>query len=133
MSKQDPEQMQKMKMAAMMALSDHIGSINAIGMAELHEAVTGESWENRINDTRRIRLVITELRREGRRICSSPASSGGGYYLAAAGSELVDYLRKNKTRALKLLDMNAQISRVNLPNYLAQIALELEGGHDAAT
>lgn len=133
MSKQDPEQIQRMKLAAMNALSDHIGSINAIGMAELHEAVTGENWQNRINDTRVIRRIITELRHEGRRICSSPASSGGGYYLAAAGSELVDYLRKNKTRALKLLAMNAQISRVNLPNYLAQIALELEGGHDTTT
>jgi len=123
-------EIQQMKMKALSLMTDHIGSINAIGMAELFEQVTGETWKNRINDTRLLRYIITELRHEGRRICSSPSKNGGGYYLAAAGSELADYLRKNKIRALRLLAMNAKIKKVNLPNYLGQIKLELEDGHE---
>jgi hypothetical protein len=122
------------KSRALAELTGHIGAINAIGMAELYEAVTGEVWSHRINDTRVIRKIITALRNDGIRVCSSASRNGGGYYLAAAGSELADYTRKNKLRALKLLAMNARIMKTNLPNYLGQIRLELEeaDGQNAA-
>jgi hypothetical protein len=122
--------LEQLKMKLLSVMTDHIGNFHAIGMAELFEEVTGEVWEHRINDTRVIRKLITDLRKEGRRICSTSRKDGGGYYLAAAGSELVDYLRKNKIRALKLLSMNAKIKRINLPNYLGQIKLEMEAGDE---
>ncbi len=121
---------ERLKTPTLAELTNHIGEFNAIGMAELYKAVTGESWDNRINDTRAIRRVITALRREGVPICSSAAQNGGGYYLAAAGSELRGYLRRQKLRALKILARNAKIQKTSLPNYLGQLRLEMEGGDD---
>lgn len=108
----------------------HVGRTNAIGMGELFEAVFNKRWNNKVNDTRLIRSLITELRREGLPICSTMDSDGGGYYIAAAGSELNDYLRRMERRALLILERNARIKRVSLPEYLGQMRLHLEGGSD---
>jgi FMN phosphatase YigB (HAD superfamily) len=107
-------------------LMEHIGRQNAIGMAELYELIYGESWENRINDTRGIRKLITELRNEGRPVCSISNRNGGGYYLAAAGSELENYLQANERRALRVLARNSRIKKIALPEYLGQVRLSLE-------
>lgn len=108
-------------------LMEHIGRQNAIGMAELYEIIYGAGWANRINDTRAIRKLITELRNEGRPICSVATSTGGGYYLAAAGSELEEYLKNNERRALRVLARNSRIKKIALPEYLGQMRLELDG------
>jgi hypothetical protein len=113
-------------------LTGHIGSANAIGMAELFAAVFDRSWDNRINDTRDLRHLVTLMRDEGIPICSVASQDGGGYYLAAAGSELTSYLRRNERRALLILQRNARIKRVSLPNYLGQIRLEMEGENGEA-
>ncbi len=105
-------------------LTSHIGQANAIGMAPLYEAVFGRPWQHRINDTRALRRLVTILREEGVPICSV-ASHDGGYYLAAAGSELSHYLRRNERRALLILTRNARIKKVALPNYLGQIRMEM--------
>ena len=55
----------------------HIGGHRAIGMAELYEIVFQRPWKHRINDTRRLRTYITELRREGAPICSTSTAEGG--------------------------------------------------------
>jgi hypothetical protein len=107
-------------------MMNHIGAHNAIGMGELFQEVWGGIWEHRINDTRALRRLITELRAEGVPICSVSDKSGGGYYLAAAGSELTQYLRRSEVRALKILMRNARIKKVSLPNYLGQIKLNME-------
>ena len=115
------------------ALTSHIGEPNAIGMGELYELVYGESWENRINDTRSLRKAITLLREEGVPVCSVATSYGGGYYLAAAGSELAVYLRRSERRALLILMRNAKIKKISLPDYLGQMKLNMEdGGNEAA-
>ncbi len=111
----------------MTELSRHVGEINAIGMAELYEAVYFKSWRHRINDTKLLRELITELRDEGVPICSASASSGGGYYLAAGGSELTNYLRRNEIRALKILQRNSRIKRISLREYWGQMGLRMEG------
>jgi len=113
-------------------LTSHIGRANAVGMAELYEAVYDRPWSNRINDTRKLRTLVTEMRREGVAICSTAFSVGGGYYLAAGGSELKDYLRRTKVQALKKLARVAKIQRVSLPELLGQMRLEMEAGHDEA-
>lgn len=107
------------------ALTAHIGEPNAIGMGELYEQVYGEPWTNRINDTRALRKAITELRAEGVPICSVAHAYGGGYYLAAAGSELAAYLRRSERRALLILQRNAKIKKISLPEYLGQMKLEM--------
>lgn len=115
------------------ALTSHIGEPNAIGMGELYELVYGEGWRNRINDTRALRKAITDLREEGVPVCSVATSYGGGYYLAAAGSELAVYLRRAERRALLILHRNARIKKISLPDYLGQMKLNMEGGgHDEA-
>ena len=108
-------------------MSSHIGKQNAVGMAPLYKTVFDRPWDNRINDTRALRNLVTILREEGIPINSVTSQSGGGYYLAAAGSELADYLRRNERRALRVLKRNATIKKVSLPNYLGQIRLEMEG------
>ena len=114
-------------------LIQHVGQSQAIGMAELYQAVYGRSWDHRINDTRDIRRVVTELRRAGVPICSSPAKTGGGYYLASVGSELEDYLQKLEAAGLAKLGQAAKIRRVGLVELLGQMSLNLsaEDGTDA--
>lgn len=114
-------------------LIQHIGRRRAIGMGELHTAVFGTDWENRINHTRRLRYLVTELRREGVLICSYSSQSGGGYYLAAAGSEMEDYLSSIRRRALKALVLESRLRKIGLPDLLGQMQLNLkEGQHNEA-
>ena len=108
-------------------LSGRISEPNAISMTALFEVVYDRTWFNRVNDTRDIRKLITELRDEGIPICSSSSQVGGGYFLAAAGSELANYLRKTERRALLILMRNSKIKKISLPNYLGQLKLGMEG------
>jgi len=114
-------------------LTSHIGGHNAIGMAELYETVFERTWTHRINDTRILRHLITDMRRDGVPICSASSQDGGGYYIAAAGSELTNYLRRDKRRALGILARGARIKKISLPNYLGQIKLEMEVGDDGGS
>lgn len=109
-------------------LTSHVGKANAIGMPALYQAVFDRPWSNRINDTRRIRTLITIMRNEGVGICST-ASNGGGYYIAAASSELADYLKSDKFRALRILKRDAAMLKMSLPAYLGQLKMEAEGGN----
>lgn len=114
------------KYRLMNVLHEHVGAANAIGMSALYEAVFDRPWNDRINDTRALRTLITIMREEGVAICSVSSMSVGGYYLAAGGSELVDYLRKTERRALLILMRNSKIKKVSLPDYLGQLKLEME-------
>jgi len=116
------------KVRLLAELSRHIGERNAIGMAELYQVVFCEDWQHRINDTKRLRELITALRQEGVPICSTASTHGGGYYLAAAGSELMGYLSRSERRALKILARCARIKKISLPDYLGQMKLNMEAG-----
>jgi hypothetical protein len=129
--KTSAEKLEPFKVKLLMELSTHIGELNAIGMAVLYEKVFGAEWSNKINDTRRIRTLITIMRREGIPICSVSAQNGGGYYLASAGSELISYLSRSERRALNILARNARIKRISLPEYLGQMKLNMEGSGNA--
>jgi hypothetical protein len=106
-------------------LTMHVGKINAIGMGELYEAVFQRQWNNKVDDTRYIRQLITDLRNEGIAICSTMSRDGGGYYLAAAGSELSDYLNRLERRALRVLSRVSRTKKVSLPEYLGQMRLRI--------
>jgi hypothetical protein len=106
-------------------LTKHIGESNAIGMGELYEIIFEKPWKNRINDTRKLRTLITSLRADGIAICSSSDAGNGGYYLASAGSEINDYLRRLERRALKVLARISKIKRITLPEYLGQMRLHM--------
>ena len=108
------------------AMFDHVGEVNAISMTALYEAVFERPWNDRINDTRALRHLITALREDGVPICSTSSQHGGGYYIAAAGSEFIDFLRKTERRALLILMRNARMKKVSLPEYLGQLKLDME-------
>lgn len=103
-------------------LVDHIGEQNAVSMVGLHRAIFGD-FNDKINDTRDIRLAVTALRRQGRRVGSSPS----GYYLANSASELSDYLARLESAALKKLSMKACILRCSMPDLLGQLYFKFEG------
>lgn len=113
------------KVAILTVLSRHVGKEKAIGMAELHEEAFREPWEHRINDTRKLRRIITLLRKDGVAICSDSSQHGGGYYLASAGSELEHYLGNLRKRALTVLWMESKIRRVGLAELLGQMQMNL--------
>ncbi len=110
----------------LMLMPRHIGRSKSIGMGELYERVFGESYDHRINDTKRLRKIVTELRNEGVPICSTSDRFGGGYYLASAGSELADFCEKLREQALRKLAMEAKIRKISLPELIGQLRLDLE-------
>jgi len=114
------------KYKLMSELSKHIGRNRAIGMVDLYTRVYDEQPKSRHSGTRKIRALVTELRKEGVPICSTQDKEGGGYYMASAGSELQDYCGRLRTRALKLLAQEAKLKRVALPELLGEIRLNLE-------
>jgi len=120
------DNIEELKYQTLSILADHVGEASAIGMAELYQQVFGRPWDNRINDTRAMRTVITIMRNEGKPICSVSSSNGGGYFLAAAGSELTAYLKRGEHRALKILSRNARLKKLSLPDYLGQMRINVE-------
>ena len=105
-------------------LTRHVGHEKAVDMGALFEQVFGREWHNKINDTRELRTLITEARDEGVPICSVSRQQGGGYYLAAVDSELQDYLKRLRGRALRALQREARLRRQSLPELLGQMQLE---------
>ena len=125
--KMTEEVKQKYMSRLLFILFDHVGASNKIGMGELYEKVFEKSWNHRINDTKPLRVLITELRRKGIQICSDDSSSGGGYYIASAASELNEYCKKKlHDPALRKLSMEAKMRKIALPVLLGQMALEYE-------
>lgn len=115
------------KARLMMELSRATGKNRAVSMGQLFERVFQEEYVSKINGTRKLRTLITELRKEGVPVGSVSASSGGGYYLASAGSELDDYCRRIRNRALKLLAMESQLREVPMSDLLRQLQLNSTG------
>lgn len=114
-----------LKSVLLQEMTRHVGASRAIGMGELYVRVFQRAWENRINDTRRLRLLVTELRRRGVPICSTAGRTGGGYYLAAAASDLDAYCQRLRTRALKLLAQESRLRQMTMPDLLGQIQLKM--------
>jgi hypothetical protein len=111
--------------ALLKEMSRHVGRARVVGMGELFEKVFGSSAVHRINGTRALRAIITRLRRQGLPICSQSRTAGGGYYLAAAGSELEDYCKRLRKKALKGLCIEALLRQTTLPELLGQIILSV--------
>jgi hypothetical protein len=107
----------------------HIGPDKKVGMGELYEAVIGKSYSNRINDTRLLRKLVTEMRSDGMPVLSD----GAGYWLSASSSELNQYCERSKKRALSMLARCSRMKKVSLPDYLGQMRLELEAADEKAS
>ena len=110
----------------LLILSQHVGEEKAIDMGELYSRVFNEAYTNKINHTRRLRMVITALRRKGVPIGSTSAKNSGGYYLVRAGSELDAYCRRLRGAALNKLWMEARMRKISMPELLGQMQLNME-------
>jgi biotin operon repressor len=106
-------------------LSEHPGKARAISMPALQKAIFGSEIGDKINGTRKLRQLITRLRKEGLPICSVVDQNGGGYYLASASSDIEDYLRRLRNQALRKLAIEARIRKVAMPELLGQISVAL--------
>lgn len=126
-TKQDLDQA---KMRLYMIMLQHIGPSQKIGMGELYEQVFGRPWNNRINDTRQIRMLITQMKKEGQAVMSSSSSTNGGYWIAASGSELDAFVKKDKLRALKILSRISNMKKVSLPELMGQMLIEWNDGNE---
>lgn len=100
------------------------GKNKAISMAELYRRVFGRDVSDTIQDTRGLRKLITELRKEGVPIASTTDQNRGGYY-TPVGSELDEYCKAIRKRALQLLQIEARIKGKNLPEVIKDIQLSL--------
>ncbi len=109
------------------ALFVHVGKKNAISMTDLYEIVFDRPWDDKINDTRALRTLITAMRNDGIAIGSTSSQNGGGYYIPAEGDEYIEYLRKRKIKALVILKQNSLAENLSLPAYLGQLQLETIG------
>jgi len=118
------------KNVALAILTRHVGVERAVGMGELYVSVYGNPWQHRINDTRRLRALITELRWEGALIGETRSKQGGGYYLARSTHELGMFFERRTHEAVKKLAMIARMKQIGLPELLGQMQLNLrEGGN----
>lgn len=106
-------------------LDHHKGRAKAIGMGELFLVAWPErAWENRINDTRALRKLITDLRWHGWRILYTTRNTNPGYFLAQTDSEIADHIRKLKLSALKNLKMASILAEETLSNTIGQLQLD---------
>lgn len=136
MQRMTPKELEEYKGRAARVLMRHVGPGEKISMPDLYEKVFDEKCEHRINGTKRLRKVVTALREEGERICSSTSTANGGYWLAASASELNDYCQRKTRGHLKGLAQVARLKRIGLPELLGQMQMEIEppaapeeGGH----
>ena len=113
---------EKAEKRLMRVLSEHHDKARAISMRALFAAVYGEYPADKINGTRRLRALITELRNEGVPICHSWDSNGGGYYLASAGKDLDEHCGRIHAKAMRLLVMEARLRKGALPGMRGQIS-----------
>jgi len=107
------------------ALFSHRGEANALDMGELFRHVYREEYINKINDTRSLRRLITELRFEGKPIGSTTRKKGGGYFWAT-NTELNKWEKKEEKSALKKLSMIHKMKKTNL-ELLGQQSINWEG------
>jgi hypothetical protein len=122
--KKDSLSFDESKLRLLEALLDHQGKEHAVGMDVLYTQVFNEPVAHKINDTKKIRKLVTAVRNQGRAIASVCSRNGGGYYLPRAGSELEDYLSSMLHRpALKKLAMEAKIRKVSLPELIGQMSI----------
>lgn len=121
--KKDDQERYKAK--ALAILTRHIGEEKAIDMGELYRRVYDRDWKNKINDTRPLRNIITELRNEGCLIGDTRKRSRGGYYIARSASELNEFFDRRIQEALKKLKMVSNMKHIGLDEMLGQMALNL--------
>ena len=111
-------------------LGQHFGEEKAISMLELYKKTFDEEYNDKINSTRPLRKIIDSLQWKGYPVASINRRNGAGYYILRSGTEIKDRIEREEMRALKILKKNSRLLKLNMPEYVGQIALNLEARHD---
>lgn len=106
-------------------MQEHQGPDNCIKMDDLFCHVTGEHIipYRRYDQTRIVRSLVKDLRREGCAI-GNKAGKNGGYFLATTEEELEKTIKTLHSRALASLGQEAALKRVKVEHLLEQYRLE---------
>jgi len=117
---------EQIKQRALEVLARHVGKYNAITMAELTGAVQRcqVTPSRRYDESRIVRSVVEQLRREGHPICHHNGK-GGGYFLAATEAELDETARWFRQRAMSAFRQEASLKRISLTALVEQLHLDL--------
>jgi len=100
-------------------LQHHIGKANGIHVRELVRRIAGESEVCEALE-RRVRDIVTELRKEGRHVCATPSA---GYFMAATAEELDETCSFLHDRAMTSLVQISRMKNVSLPDLRGQLHL----------
>ncbi len=95
------------------ALFLHTGKANGIKAEDLARQLNCEP--------RQVRLLVTELRLDGRGICGHPKT---GYYIAETNEELEETCAFLRSRALHSLALESKLRHVPLVELLGQMRLK---------
>lgn len=116
-----------LKERALDVLQRHVGKANAITMARLAGAIQGCAVvpSARYEETRLVRSIIVQLRREGHPICHHNGK-GGGYFWAANEAELADTAAWFRSRAMSAFRQEANLKRISLSELVEQLKLDIE-------
>lgn len=108
-------------------LDRHRGPQRAITMVALFRQATGEVVipNRRYDQTRIVRSVVEQLRREGRPI-GLVSGRGGGYFVAQSDTELQPTIDWFHSRAMSSLQQEAALKRITFGELLQQYRLELD-------
>ncbi len=121
-----PEDRDELKQKVRAILERHQGPDDCVNMFELFHAVTGLPVipGRKINQTRPIRSLVEQLRREG---CPIALRSGpnGGYFWARNDEELQSTITWFHDRAMSSLRQEAVLKRMEPAEVVKQYEIEL--------
>lgn len=98
-------------------LQKHVGKDEGVHVRDLVSRITGLAV-NPVAQERRVRTLITELRKAGHRICGKPEA---GYFMAATAEELLETSLYLRSRAISGLQIECRMRQVSMPELLGQI------------
>lgn len=102
------------------ALTKHIGKERGITATDLVGEITWSAGTPA--ETRQLRHVIEELRREGQHICGHPSA---GYFIARNEAELNETCRWLVDRAMTTLTQVSKMKKASLPDLHGQLGLKI--------
>jgi len=117
---------EQIKQRVLEVLARHVGKANALTMADLTSAVQRcqVTPSRRYDESRIVRSVVEQLRREGHAICHHNGR-GGGYFMAANENELSDTAGWFRQRAMSAFRQEAALKRISLTDLVEQLHLDL--------
>jgi hypothetical protein len=118
---------QVLKERALEVLQQRVGKANAITMTRLAGSIQGCAVlpSARYEETRLVRSIIEQLRREGHPVCHHNGR-GGGYFWAANEAELEETAAWFRKRAMSAFRQEANLKRISLAELVEQLRLTLD-------